>query len=130
MANNSKIVIASLKVLGITHNDAVNIRTVAMTLRRWFEMECGTDNGGVERDEVTGKTYWYNSHTGTRTRCPDRETSAMKRLKATMDKYPDLTYYVQGDPRGPSLFILRKSDLIEGADLASYYSSRGVAVYK
>jgi hypothetical protein len=27
-----------------------------MTLHRWHELECGTDNGCIERDETTGKS--------------------------------------------------------------------------
>jgi hypothetical protein len=59
----------------------------------------------------------------------DRERGALKRLGKIMARYPTLTPYVQGDPRGASLYILRPADMIEGADIGSYYC-RGVAVYK
>ena len=39
-----------------------------------------------------------------------------------------LTHYVQGDPRGCALYILRPSDVPDG-ELAESYYSRGVAVY-
>lgn len=46
-----------------------------------------------------------------------------------MARYPALSYYVQGDPRGASLYILRPGDVPEGKEVDGYYS-RGVAVYK
>lgn len=114
---------------GISYDDAIALRRVAMTLHRWHELECGVDNGGVERDETTGKTFWYNAMTGHRSPCADRETPALKRLAAIMARYPTLGHYVQGDPRGAALYILRPGDIPEGADADSYYS-RGLAVYK
>lgn len=116
---------------GISEDDAFALRRIAMQLHRWHELECGVENGGVERDETTGKVTWYNSHTGTRYPFPDRETPALKRLAKIMERYKDagLSYYVQGDPRGASLFILRKGDVPEGENVDSYYS-RGLAVYK
>jgi hypothetical protein len=57
----------------------------------------------------------------------DRETGARKRLKAIMAQYPTLTAYVQGDPRGCSLYILTADNLASGHDINSIYT-RGVAV--
>lgn len=114
---------------GIAYEDAVALRRIAMTLHRWSELECGVEGGGIERDETTGKVTWYNSHSGTRSPYPDRETPALKRLAAIMAKYPALSSYVQGDPRGAALYILRPGDVPEGAAAESYYS-RGIAVYK
>jgi hypothetical protein len=121
--------IEPLKRAGLTESDALALRRVAMQLHRWHELECGVDNGGVERDETTGKTYWYNSYTGRRSPTPDRETGALKRLAAIMARYPRLGHYVQGDPRGAALYILRPGDVPAGADVGGYYS-RGLAVYK
>lgn len=121
--------IATLTRAGISYDDAASLRRIAMTLHRWHEMECGTDNGCVERDETTGKTYWLNSMSGRRSPIADRETGALKRLAKIMAGYPNLASYVQGDPRGASLYILRESDVPAGEDPDSYYS-RGLAVYK
>ncbi len=122
--------IETLCCAGIEYSDAVALRRIAMTLHRWSELECGTDNGAIERDEETGKTYFrYASHTDRRFPCPDRETGALKRLKAIMARYPTLTAYVQGDPRGAALYILRPGDVPNGAKADSYYN-RGIAVYK
>lgn len=41
--------------LGISTHDAWALRRIAMQLHRWHELECGVENGGVERDEETGK---------------------------------------------------------------------------
>lgn len=123
--------IAALERIGISYADAVSLRRISMTLHRWHELECGTDAGAIERDEQTGKTYWLNAYSGKRWPCPDRETGARKRLAKIMAKYADkgLSAYVQGDPRGAALYILRPSDVPEGEDVGAYYS-RGVVVCK
>lgn len=113
---------------GIDVEDAFALRRIAMQLHRWHELECGVDNGGVEREEATGKTYWYNAMTGRRSPTPDRETGALKRLADIMKRYPNLRAYVQGDPRGASVYILRPGDVPKGERDGNYYS-RGLAVY-
>ena len=128
--NNRHEVCQCLVKLGISYVDALELRRISMTLHAWHELECGTDRGAVERDETTGKPYWYNAMTGRRSYAvPDREKGALKRLQAVMSKYAPLAYYVQGDPRGASLYIIRPGDVPAGAEVDSYYS-RGIAVYK
>lgn len=121
--------IEQVKSLGISEGDAWALRRVSMTLHRWHELECGLEHGCIERDETTKKAYWLNSMTGKRYATPDRETGARKRLLGIMGKYPALSAYVQGDPRGCALYILRPGDVPEGKDVDAYYS-RGIAVYK
>ena len=121
--------IERLKSSGITEKDAFALRRIAMTLHRWHEMECGLDNGCIERDEETGKAYWLNSHTMRRYPIADREKGALKRLAALSAKYPDFVPYVQGDPRGASLYMVPKKYLEDGRDIDSFYSN-GIAVYK
>lgn len=132
--------------------DAEQLRRISMTLHRWHEMECGVDGGCIERghrvrkepsvrvseggrhlfvSDENGKPYFAN-HNGARTTytaVADRERGALKRLKAIMARYPSLTSYVQGDPRGAALYILRPGDVREGETADSCYS-RGLAVYK
>ena len=115
--------------LGISREDAFTLRRISMTLHRWHELECGTGHGCIERDEETGKTYWRNAMTGKRWKTPDRETGAKKRLAAIIAKYPTLSTYIQTDPRGAALYILRPGDVPEGNDVDCYYS-HGLAVYK
>lgn len=129
MNKDTAYMLSSLTSAGIDYEDALRLRRVAMTLHRWHELECGAGNGAVERDEDTGKTFWVNAMTGKRYPTPDRETGALKRLAAIMAKYPDLSAYVQGDPRGAALYILRPGDVPEGKEADRYYN-RGLAVYK
>ena len=122
--------------LGFTQAEAESLRRISMTLRRWFEAEC---NGDIQRDETTGIAYLqYGGGAGpflTR-RAVDREAGAMKRLDAIVQrvnvqragKVGRLAHYIQGDPRGASLYILRPGDVPAGADAGAYYT-RGICVY-
>lgn len=124
----------SMGGLSVAMQDAADLRRISMTLHRWHELECGAGNGGIERDETTNKPYWYPA-TGDaefrKSRWPiaDREAGALKRLAVIMARYPSLQSYVQGDPRGASLYILRPGDIPAGASIDSCYSN-GVAVFK
>lgn len=130
-----------LKSIGITQEDATELRRISMTLHRWHELECGTGEGrvthSIERDgdEPDSKPYLrtqYPTREGyhdKRRPIPDKETGARKRLAAIMSRYPTLSYYVQGDPRGCALYILRPDDVPEGKNADAYYS-RGIAVYR
>ena len=135
--------IPPLERAGISPADARALRRIAMTLHRWHELECGDSNTygswAIERDgdEPDSKPYLVRHHYmhgrgqdyTTRTAIPDRETGALKRLAVIMARYPQLRAYVQGDPRGASLYILRPGDVPEGENAESYYS-RGLAVYR
>ena len=118
----------TLMSLGIDRQDAEALRRISMRLHRWFELECGDGNGCIERDEETNKAYWVNANTGRRFQIRDLETGAMRRLKTLMAKYQPLAYYIQGDPRGAVLYIIRPGDVPDGADVNSYYT-RGICVY-
>lgn len=126
-----------LTALGISYDDAEALRRIAMTLHRWHELECGSERGAIERDEKTGVPYWHNANARyldphdprAYSRIPDRERGAQKRLAKIMARYPSLTAYVQTDPRGSVLYILRPADVPEGENADSYYS-RGIAVYQ
>ena len=102
-----------------------------MTLHRWHELECGIDGGCIERDEKTDKPVWRNAYSGKPSHyfIADRERGALKRLAAILARYPGFVSYVQGDPRGCALYILRPGDVREGDTLDSCYN-RGIAVYK
>lgn len=123
----------ALAALGFDRSQADALRRISMTLRRWHEMECGTDSGAVERDEKTGKPFWVNhSGPGKPRRHPvaDREAGALRRLARIMAAAttPGLSHYVQGDPRGAALYIIRPGDIPEGASVDSYYT-RGLCIY-
>ena len=134
--------VGSLCNLGIAWDDACALRRVAMVLDRWHVLECGDGNNhgswAIERDDNgDGPPYMVHHHYRhgrgedytTRRRIPDRENGALKRLAAIMARYPELQAYVQGDPRGAALYILRPGDVPEGKDVDGYYS-RGIAVYR
>jgi hypothetical protein len=131
--------------LGFTPIEADQLRRISMTLRRWYELECGDGNGHIERDEKTGTTRYHNDrasyidpHDARAWRViPDRETGAKKRLSAIIKarnirqpymENPLMDFYIQTDPRGAALYILRPGDVPEGGDVHAYYS-RGICVY-
>ena len=143
----------TLRALGFTQDEAEALRRISMTLHRWHERECGDSNDyatyGVERDEQTGKPFMvHHGHNGKSSRWPvaDRETGAKKRLAAilkgrngrvwreagfstpTTPEEATLEAYIQTDPRGAALYILRPGDVPQGEDPAAYYS-RGICVY-
>jgi hypothetical protein len=118
----------ALVSLGFTSDEVAKLRRISNGLRRWYELECGIDSGGVERDEKTGKCFWYSSHTGRHTPYADRETGMLKRLATLMEARTPLSYYLQTDPRGASLYILRPGDVPAGENVDSYYS-RGIAIH-
>jgi len=127
----------TLRRLGFESHEVETLRRISNTLQRWYELECGMGDDMrdwcIERDDVSGKPYMLthiHGKYGTRTyRHPvaDREAGALRRLKAMMEGRP-LFYYVQSDPRGHALHILRPEDLREGAKLDECYS-RGLAVF-
>ena len=129
-----------LRTLGFSAAEVETLRRISMTLQRWFEYECGTGDGhtsvSIERngDEPDSKPYkriqypTAHGYVDQRFPVPDRETGARKRLAAIMANHAPLQAYIQGDPRGASLYIIRPDDVPAGADVNSYYS-RGICVY-
>jgi hypothetical protein len=106
--------------------------------RETGEFDYDTPNGGayIEQSGTSGRNRYI--------RIPDRESGAKRRLAAIIKarngrravelKWKDgrpvdqLAYYIQTDPRGAALYILRPGDIPEGADVQSYYD-RGICVY-
>ena len=98
--------------------DAANtLRRAQITLHRWSEMECGDSNVSgswvIERDDVgEGPPYMVRHHYRhgvsediiTRTRIPDKEKGALRRVVAVC-KAHGLHYYHQTDPRGCALYV-------------------------
>lgn len=142
--------IVTLTRAGISQEDAYALRRISMTLHRWHELECGDSNNyaswcitrGNKLLDVGGKTNFRHDDNGKPylehhpydgmvrySLLPDRERGAQKRLAKIMARYPGFQAYVQGDPRGCALYILRPGDVREGASVDSCYSN-GMAVYK
>lgn len=126
----------TLRALGFTSDEADTLRRISNTLQRWYELECGNDSGAIERDDATGKPYWINYHSRylsandprSRSIVADREAGALRRLAKIMAKHAPLTTYIQTDPRGAALYILRPGDIPDGSDVESCYT-RGLCVY-
>jgi len=53
----------------------------------------------------------------------------LTRLGVLMAKYPSLIHYVQGDPRGASLYLLTLEQANDGGYPLDSVYSRGVAIY-
>lgn len=132
----------TLCTLGFTASEADRLRLISLALRRWHERECGIDGGCIERDDATGRPYW-RSDTGRRWPVADRERGALRRLGHIIGmrntriwaasppptvRDVAVNSYIQPDPRGAALYILRPGDVPPGADPASYYT-RGICVY-
>ena len=129
----------SLQRAGISSDDLQPLRRISMTLRRWFELECGTGTDSVsvciERDEQTDKPFCRTQYMGAgnkwidrRFPVADREKGALKRLDVFRAKYPQLVFYVQGDPRGCALYAVPVTSINEGEAVDSIYT-RGIAIY-
>ena len=142
----------TLMELGFTREESDSLRRISNTLQRWYGLECGTDRGAIERDDSTGRPYFVFSDRGfisssgngpCRIPVADRETGALRRLAKIMrdvngrrtekpsfveNLRDDLTTYIQSDPRGAALYILRPGDIPEGLKPESCYT-RGVCVY-
>jgi hypothetical protein len=135
-----------LQTLGFTLAQADQLRRISVTLSRWYELECGTDSACLVRGRLVdgefqyderGQAFWEFagvSGRGRYSRTADRERGAIKRLEAIMrDRQAEpatlgVSYYLQTDPRGCALYILRPGDVAEGADVSACYSN-GIAVY-
>lgn len=132
----------ALSSLGFTDNEIDKLRRISLTLHRWHELECGIDSGCIERDD-DGRPYWHNQYTGRRWPVADRETGAHRRLLAILrdvngrkaerasfvdNLRDDLKAYIQTDPRGAALYIIRPNDIPDGVEISSCYS-RGICVY-
>ena len=95
----------------IGFDDAQALRRAEMTLHRWAEGECGDSNAyasfGIERDD-DGTPYRvvfpHTANARRRTRIPDRERGALRRVAEICDRL-GLHYYHQGDPRGCALYV-------------------------
>ena len=137
--------------LGFTREEADQLRRISMRLHSWYERECGNGHGAIERDEETDKPYWYNPNTGSRYPIRDLERGAERRLKAIISarnqrivsatpelptingsaaKVADVSVsaYLQTDPRGAALYLLRPGDVPDEADVQGYYN-RGICIY-
>ena len=136
---------SALISLGFTFDECEKMRRISLTLRRWCELECGDGNDwadwAIERDENgEGRPFMvthYHPRNGSQARTTkspvaDRETGARRRLAAIIQGRNErasgkVETYIQTDPRGASLYILRPGDIPEGCDPSQYYN-RGLCL--
>jgi hypothetical protein len=121
---------ASSYGIELTFAQANILRRAQLTLRRWYELECGDGNDyaswSIERDEQTGiprlVTYPHQGELKSFARkVPDREAGARKRV-AEVCTEAGLYFYHQTDPRGCALYVSREP-------LPDNNYTRGLAVY-
>jgi hypothetical protein len=123
----------ALMTLGITRDESDSLRRISLTLRRWHELECGIgdrETWFIERENGAddGRPFMVSANTGRRYAVADRERGALRRLRKIIGQHPDLGYYIQSDPRGAALYILRPGDVPAGMHVESCYT-RGLCVY-
>lgn len=123
-------IVAALMHAGVKRDDAAALRRISMTINAWNIRMC---NGDIQRCETSNIPYtWFRPALGKPMqqgpRAADREAGAMKRLKDIMSRYPAMSHYVQGNPRGCCLYIIRPGDVPEGKEIDSHYTN-GIAVY-
>ena len=103
----------------IEKNDLNRLKELSIKLRRWHERLCG-DNYGVVWENSNGKCY-YVSYSGGR-RCINNLGKKLKsEIIKIMSKYEHLVFYIQGDPRGPALYLIHKNEVDSTLPLASQY---------
>lgn len=149
--------IARLRELGFTYDEAQSLRRIEMTLQRWAERECGDGSDwAIERDDKIDKPFnvYHGEGKARRYAIADKEKGALKRLAAIVGvrngrvnppiHVPDakhgaviqsnpatagnaLISYHQSDPRGCMVYLVKASDISDGSPIDSVYT-RGVAV--
>lgn len=128
-ANRLEHLERGLTALGFTSEQIRKLRRASNTLSHWYEAEC---NGEISRDQVSEISYRYNTFSAKRIRRePDRENGALKTIQEIVGSVPATKvsgYYIQTDPRGAALYILRPGDVPEGIEVDTCYS-RGICVY-
>jgi hypothetical protein len=98
--------------INATFDQANTLRRAELTLRRWYEQECGDSDNykswAIERDEQTEIAYMciypHNENKPRRYRIPDREAGAKRRVQAIAANL-GLHVYYQTDPRGAALYV-------------------------
>lgn len=117
--------------INLSFDEANTLRRAELTLQRWAELECGDGNSygswAIERENGEGPPFMVHHHYAhgagkdriTRTRIPDREAGALRRVKAICQAH-GLHYYHQTDPRGCALYVSKEP-------LPDFDYTRGVA---
>ena len=116
-----------LEKLGFSTSEVETLFRIERALSRWHEREC---NGIEYRGEtpfeyMEGRFLTPNDPRQWR-KVRDMGKGARARLASLMQAHPTLDAYVQGDPRGCSLYVYKRTEM--PGDVEAHYSSKGVAV--
>lgn len=113
-AQKTAVVLAKLHRNGLTNattEHAHTLRRAELTLQKWYELECGTNNQYssfmIERDENTNVPFMRiipNQGKERRYKVADRERGAIARV-AKICAEINAHYYIQTDPRGCSVYV-------------------------
>lgn len=118
--------IKELRRAGFTHNETRTLVRLSRRLHRWYELKCGNEYGYIERDDSTGVPYWCSSNGRIRVRVYDDEAETRNHIEHIVSNRnarrpgDPLRVYIQSDPRGASLYLIREGDV--------HYTS-GICVY-
>jgi len=117
-------ILNQLNRLGITRDDSEELRRISMTLRRWYEGECGTERGGIVRDKPTEHQKMLNAikiaNLATAKNIP-----ILAMLKVTTDVTGNTT--VTGTDMDCEITVHTKTDLPAGSFLVN---AKAVAAIK
>lgn len=90
----------------------------AVTLRKLFEHECN----GCTRDKLPGETWeQYDRARVDQLAWVEQRIEKERELISRKCAFLEVPYYIQGDPRGPSLYL--------GTSSSASYSTEGVAIW-
>jgi hypothetical protein len=116
----------NLAQAGVSMVDGIALKNAAAGLHRWYEAECGNGRFCINRDNDTGKPYRDYGDTGRRYYIRDMEKANENKISGIMAKHPELGFYLQGDPRGATLYIYKLEELA-GRNVRSCYNSVALA---
>lgn len=116
----------NLEEVGFSFEEIMELRRLSRCFRRFFERL----RNDVYYSEDDGKYYRMCANSKIVTRYPDLKRRYLKKLRAVFANHPNLTYYIQQDPRGSSLYVIKKTDLEYRLDeMDQIYSTLGIPIY-
>ncbi len=124
--------------LGFNDQQIKKLRSASRTLQKWFEMECGSDDGCIVRISDTAgepiETYegipcllTFEGNKRCYTRIVDKEAAARSIIKSIGEENDQCVFYIQTDPRGAALYAVPKEYLVN-RKIEQIYPN-GVAIY-
>lgn len=91
----STMMLDNLRRIGIDRQDLQPLRRISMTLRRWFELECGTgtmDYSGLTKEDTAQLNNWLLANGLSFVDCLDCSEQYMGRFNGLLCTVCDYTY--------------------------------------